>query len=66
MKQRRSIVEHPFGTIKWMMRNPPFLLRGLKKAKAELALSVLTYNFKRVINIQGVPMLLNTLRPSSA
>ncbi|SEA70147.1 IS1182 family transposase [Nitrosospira multiformis] len=64
MKQRRSIVEHPFGTIKWMMGDPRFLLRGLKKAKAELALSVLSYNLKRVINIQGVQMLLNTLRPS--
>lgn len=63
MKQRRSIVEHPIGTIKWMMGNPRFLLRGLKKAKAELALSVLSYNLKRVINIQGVPLLLNTLRP---
>ncbi len=64
MKQRRSIVEHPFGTIKWMMGNPRFLLRGLKKAKTELALSVLSYNLKRVINVQGVHMLLNTLRPS--
>ena len=58
MKQRRSIVEHPFGTIKWMVGNPRFLLRGLKKAKAELALSVLSYNLKRVIKIQGVQMLL--------
>ncbi len=64
MKQRRSIVEHPFGTIKWMMGNPRFLLRGLKKAKAEQALSILSCNLKRVINIQGVPMLLNALRPS--
>jgi hypothetical protein len=66
MKQRRNIVEHPFGTIKWMMGNPRFLLRGLKKAKAEMALSVLSYNLKRVINIQGVKTLLNTLRPSFA
>jgi transposase len=66
MKQRRSIVEHPFGTIKWMMGSPRFLLRGLKKAKAELALSVLGYNLKRVINIQGAGMLLNTLRRSPA
>lgn len=65
MKQRRSIVEHPFGTIKWLMGNPRFLLRGLKKAKAELALSVLSYSLKRAINIHGLHMLLNTLRPSS-
>jgi transposase len=64
MKQRRSIVEHPFGTIKWMMGIPRFLVRGMKKAKAELALSVLSYNLKRVINIKGVPALLNALRPA--
>jgi transcription elongation factor Elf1 len=51
MKQRSRVVEHSFGTIKWMMSNPRFLLRGLKKAKAELALSVLGYNLKPVINI---------------
>jgi hypothetical protein len=66
MKQRRSIAEHPFGTIKWMMGHPRFLLWGLKKAKAELALSVLSYNLKRAINIQGAQMLLSTLRPSFA
>jgi len=41
-----------------------FSAAGLKKAKAELALSVLGYNLKRLINIQGVDMLLNTLQPS--
>lgn len=66
MKQRRSMVEHPFGTIKWMMGGARFLVRGLKKAKAELALSVLSYNLKRVINIKGVQKLLETWRPSFA
>jgi len=64
MKQRRCIVEHPFGTIKWMMGNARFLVRGLQKAKAELALSVLSYNLKRVINIKGVQALLGSLRPA--
>jgi transposase len=66
MKQRRSIVEHPFGTIKWMMGSARFLVRGLKKAKGELALSVLSYNLKRVINIKGVQKLLDTWRLSLA
>lgn len=64
MKQRRSIVEHPFGTLKWMMGSPRFLVRGLEKAKAELALGVLSYNLKRVINIKGVEVLLKALQPS--
>ena len=66
MKQRREMAEHPFGTMKWLMGHPRFLLRGLLKAKAELALSVLSYNLKRVINILGVPALLERLEPSRA
>lgn len=62
MNRRRELVEHPFGTIKWMLGYPRFLLRGLIKAKAELALSVLCYNLKRTLNILGVPQLLNRLR----
>jgi transposase len=66
MKHRREMAEHPFGTIKWLMGLPRFLVRGLKKAKAELALGVLSYNLKRVINILGVPALLQALAPSPA
>jgi transposase len=66
MKHRREMAEHPFGTMKWLMGHPRFLLRGLLKAKAELALGVLSYNLKRVINILGVPALLERLEPSPA
>lgn len=54
MKQRKEIVEHPFGTIKRAMDQGYFLLRGLKKVGAEMSLTVLSYNIKRVINILGV------------
>jgi transposase len=64
MKQRREMAEHPFGTMKWLMGHPRFLLRGLLKAKAELALGVLSYNLKRAINILAVPALLKALQPS--
>lgn len=63
MKRRCELVEHPFGGIKWLMGLPRFLVRGLSKAKAELALSILGYNLKRVIGILGVPFLLKQLRP---
>jgi transposase len=63
MKHRREMAEHPFGTMKWLMGHPRFLVRGLKKAKSELALGVLAYNLKRVINILGVPALLQALQP---
>lgn len=64
MKHRREMAEHPFGTMKWLMGLPRFLVRGLKKAKAELALGVLSYNLKRVINILGVPALLQAIELS--
>jgi transposase len=66
MSKRRELAEHPFGTIKYMMGYPRFLLRGLVKAKAELALSVLCYNLKRTINILGAPELLSRLKTAPA
>jgi transposase len=66
MKRRREMAEHPFGTMKWLMGHPRFLVRGLLKAKAELALGVLSYNLKRVINILAVPTLLKALELSRA
>jgi transposase len=63
MKHRREIVEHPYGTIKWLMGYPRFLVKGLKKAKAELALEIMGYNLKRVLNILGVATVLQALQP---
>lgn len=61
MTARRCLAEHPFGTIKHMMGLPRFLVRGLTKVKAEMALSITAYNLRRVINILGVPTVLNRL-----
>lgn len=66
MKQRRELVEHPFGVMKWLMGVPRFLVGGLRKAKAELALTVLAFNMKRVTNILGVPALLQALHAARA
>src|SRR6267378_3911657 len=66
MRHRREIAEHPFGTMKRLMAHPRFLVRGLRKAIAELAVGVLSHNLKRIINILGVPALLQALEPSTA
>jgi transposase len=63
MRRRRETSEHPFGTMKWLMAGPRFLVKGLEKAKGELALGILCYNLKRVINILDVPTLLAALIP---
>lgn len=54
MKQRKEIVEHPFGTIKRAMNQGYFLLRRLVKVGGEMSLTVLAYNIRRVITILGV------------
>ena len=54
MKLRKCLAEHPFGTIKHHMDQGFFLMKGLENVNAEMSLSVLAYNFKRVINILGV------------
>jgi len=66
MKRRRELVEHPFGIMKWMLGSPRFLVRGIRKARAELALAVLAFNLKRAITILGVPALLAALQPQPA
>ena len=62
MKRRREIVEHPFGNLKErIFGNARFLLRGLAGVTGEMALAVLAYNFKRVTNLLGTPVLLAKL-----
>lgn len=63
---RSSVVEHPFSTLKYLMGTPRFLVRGMTKAAAEIALVVTGYNLKRMIAILGVPALLEALRARAA
>lgn len=62
MVQRKSAVEHPFGTLKRACNTDHFLLKGLEKVGGEFSLSALGYNLKRVTNILGVECLLEALR----
>lgn len=57
MAQRRCLSEHPFGTMKRLMGNGRFLVRGLTNVRTETALGVLGYNLLRAINILGVETL---------
>lgn len=62
MVQRRSLVEHPFGTIKRWDDGSYFLLKGLVKVAGEFSLMALAYNVRRAIAVVGVPRLLASLR----
>lgn len=59
--RRKAIVEHPFGTIKRGMDSAYCLLKGIDKVAGEFALTFLVYNLKRVINIVGVPRLMDAI-----
>jgi transposase len=54
MRQRRETVEHPFGTIKYWMGYTHFQMKTLARVATEMALHVLAYNLKRVMNIMGI------------
>lgn len=58
IKQRKQIVEQPFGTMKRSMNQGYFLMHGLPKVRAEMSLTVPAYNLKRVLSILRVERLL--------
>ena len=53
LSKRKTIVEHPFGTIKYLMGKIPLLLRGLEKVKTEINIYTTVYNLKRLIKIRA-------------
>lgn len=66
LKQRKELAEHPFGTIKLNMDQGYFLLKGMKKVTTEFSLTVLSYNFKRVLNIRGVEHMISSMKAAIA
>ena len=61
VKQRKAIVEHPFGTIKRSMDQGYFLTRGVGNVRAEMSLTMLAYNMKRVMALMTIEQLLTAL-----
>jgi transposase len=62
MYVRLNTVEHPFGTIKSWMGATHFQMKTLKKVATEMALHVLAYNLKRVMNLLGVGPLIAAMK----
>ncbi|NOU16255.1 MAG: IS1182 family transposase [Bacteroidales bacterium] len=54
IKQRKTIVEHPYGTIKMIMGKFCFLLRKKHKVQIEVDLYSTVYNLKRLIDIENM------------
>ena len=64
MRQRKALVEHPFGTLKQAMGSTHFLMRRLPSVKAEMSLHILAYNMKRAIRVLGAKKIINALQPA--
>jgi hypothetical protein len=56
IKQRASLAEHPFGSIKRMLGWDHYLVRGKEKVSGENALIMFAYNFKRLLNLIGTKL----------
>lgn len=61
-KLRQMIVEHPFGTVKRSWGAYYFLTRRKASVTAEISLSFLAYNLKRVMNILGNDEMIRRLK----
>ena len=48
---RRSLIEHPFGTIKDCMGRAHFQTRSLPNVRTEMRLHILAYNLKRAVAV---------------
>lgn len=60
-KLRKALVEHPFGTIKRSLGLTHVYIKGLNRVSSWASSVFLAYNLKRVINIIGIPKLMEVL-----
>jgi transposase len=62
MLTRRSLVEHPFGTMKSWSGGTHLLTKRLPGVSTEVSLQVLAYNMKRAIKLLGTQKIIATIR----
>jgi transposase len=60
--KRKTLCEHPFGTVKRALGFTYFLTRGTENVRTESLLHFLAYNMKRLINIMGTEKLQTALQ----
>lgn len=61
IKERKALVEHPFGTIKLMMGKHCFLLTRKPKVQIEVDIYSTAYNLKRLINIEEMDRIMEQI-----
>ncbi|MBC7853179.1 MAG: IS1182 family transposase, partial [Pirellulaceae bacterium] len=65
LARRKTIIEHCWGTLHWLLPGG-FLVKGLKKVRAEVSLATLAYNLKRALAVLGLEKLLAGLAKRAA
>jgi len=60
LAKRKALIEHCWGTLKWVLSGG-FLLKGLKKVGAEVSMAHFVYNLKRALNVLGLKKLLEAV-----
>jgi hypothetical protein len=61
IRERKTVVEHPFGTIKMLMGKFNLLLKGKKKVQTEFDYYTAAYNLKRLIGCAPISELSVTM-----
>jgi transposase len=62
MLTRRSLVEHPFGTMKSCSGGTHLLTKRLPGVSTEVSLQILAYNIKRAVKLLGTQKIIATIR----
>lgn len=62
IRERKEVVEHPYGTIKMLMGKFNFLLTGKEKTQIEINLYSMAYNLIRLRNTEHLCLLMNKVR----
>ena len=60
-KERKTLIEHVFGTLKRWMGKVPILLTSQKKVQIEIDLYATVYNIRRLFSIETTPNLLKQI-----
>ncbi len=62
VKERKTLVEHPFGTLKCMLGKIPLRLRGKEKVQIEIDIATTAYNLKRLLTLDTMENLLKRVQ----
>jgi hypothetical protein len=62
IQERKTQMEHVFGTLKRWAGKVPILLTSLKKVQIEINIYATTYNLKRLHNIESMANIMQKLQ----